>query len=80
LDSLDEPNSRVVLVKTGDSSPSVPTSPGRRQPSDFPTGIIGGRRNLHVNPHRPNWLIKAWVQQAIQLAQVTEVTTVVELL
>ena len=34
-------NSRVVLVKTGDSSPSVPTSPGRGQPNNFP----------HVNPY-----------------------------
>ena len=25
LDSLDDPNSRVILVKTGDSSPSVPS-------------------------------------------------------
>lgn len=27
LDSLDDPNSRVILVKTGDPSPSVPISP-----------------------------------------------------
>nr|YP_009029065.1 hypothetical protein [Cylindrotheca closterium]AGY78403.1 hypothetical protein [Cylindrotheca closterium] len=28
---------KVILVKTGDSGPSVPTSPGRGQPSKFPT-------------------------------------------
>ena len=52
LDSLDDPNSRVVLIKTGDSSPSVPTSPGRGQQSNFPIGTTGGRRTLHVNPYR----------------------------
>ena len=52
LDSLDDPNSRVILVKTGDSSPSVPTSAGRGQPSNFPSGSTGGRRTPHVNPYR----------------------------
>ena len=52
LDSLDDPNSRVVLVKTGDSSPSVPTSPGRGQPSNFPIGTTSGRRTPHVNTYR----------------------------
>jgi hypothetical protein len=47
LDSLDDPNSRVILVKTGDSSPL----PGRGQPTNFPSGTIGGRRTPHVNPH-----------------------------
>jgi hypothetical protein len=55
---LDVPNkspsiSRVILVKTGDSSPSVPTSPGREQPTNFPSGNTGGRRTPHVNPYRP---------------------------
>ena len=31
---------KVILVKTGDNSPSVPTSPGRGQPSNFPTPRI----------------------------------------
>ena len=52
LDSLDDPNSQVVLVKTGDSSPSVPTSPGRQQPSNFPAGATSGPRIPHVNPYR----------------------------
>ena len=32
---------KVILAKTGDSSPSVPTSPGRGQPSNFPTPPAG---------------------------------------
>jgi len=52
LDSLDDPNSQAILVKTGDSTPSVPTSPGRAQPNNFPTGSTGGRRTPHVNPYR----------------------------
>jgi len=43
LDSLNDPNSRVILVKIGDSAPSVPISPGRGQPSQFPTPPSGGR-------------------------------------
>jgi hypothetical protein len=46
LDSLNDPNSRVILVKTGDSSP------GRGQPTNFPSGTIGGRRTPHVNPYK----------------------------
>jgi hypothetical protein len=42
LDSLDDTNSRVVLIKTGDSSSSAPTSPGRWQPTKFPTATKGG--------------------------------------
>ena len=39
-----EDNDReVILVKTGDSAPSVPTSPVRGQPSNFPTPPYGGR-------------------------------------
>ena len=43
---------KVSLVKTGDSSPSVPTSPGRGQPSNFPTPPAGGR------PSRPVYVPK----------------------
>ena len=49
LDLFDDSNSRVILVKTGDSAPSVPTSPGRGQPSNFPvTPPSGGRPNRPV--------------------------------
>lgn len=44
---MDDPNSRVILVKTGDSAPSVPTSTGRGQPSSFPTPPSRGQ------PSRP---------------------------
>jgi len=50
LDSLDDPNSRVILVKKGDSSPSVPT--GRGQPNNFTSGSTGRRHTPHVNPYR----------------------------
>ena len=45
----------MILAKTGDSAPSVPTSTGRGQPSSFPTPPSGGRpsRNVPgVNPYR----------------------------
>ena len=48
LDLVDDSNSRVILVKRGDSAPSVPTSPGRGQPSQFPTPPSGGRPNRPV--------------------------------
>lgn len=48
LDSLDDPNSEVTLVKAGDSTPSAPTS---GQPSNFPTGGRPGRP-VYVNPYR----------------------------
>ena len=48
LDSLDDPNSRVILVKTGDSLPS----PGRGQPTNFPSGTTGGRGTPHVNIYK----------------------------
>ena len=46
---------KVILVKTGDSSPSVPTSPGRGQPNPFPTPPAGGRpsRPVYVPKYRP---------------------------
>jgi hypothetical protein len=46
--SFEDNEQKVILVKTGDSSPSVPTSPGRRQPNPFPTPPSGGR------PTRPS--------------------------
>ena len=52
LDLFDDSNSRVILAKTGDSAPSVPTSPGRGQPSPFPTPPSGGR------PSRPVYVPK----------------------
>ena len=53
--SVEENDQQVILVKTGDSAPSVPTSTGRGQPSKFPTPPWGGRpsRNVPgVNPYR----------------------------
>lgn len=52
LDSFDDPNSQAILVKTGDSTTSVTTSPGRAQPNNFPSASTGGRRIPHVNPYR----------------------------
>ena len=52
--SLEDNDQQVILAKTGDSGPSVPTSPGRGQPSNFPTPPAGGRpsRNVPgVNPY-----------------------------
>jgi len=34
---LEDNHQQVILAKIGDSGPSVPTSPGRGQPSNFPT-------------------------------------------
>ena len=53
--SVEENDQQVILAKTGDSAPSVPTSTGRGQPSKFPTPPSGGRpsRNVPgVNPYR----------------------------
>ena len=50
-----EDNDRqVILVKTGDNAPSVPTSPVRGQPSNFPTPPSGGRlgRPVYVPKYR----------------------------
>ena len=38
----------MILAKTGDSAPSVPTSTGRGQPSKFPTPPSGGRPSRDV--------------------------------
>jgi hypothetical protein len=46
--SFEDNDQKVILVKTGDSSSSVPTSPGRGQPSRFPTAPSGGRPNWPV--------------------------------
>lgn len=54
FNSFEDNDQKVILVKTGDSSSSVPTSPGRGQPSQFPTPPSGGRpsRNVPgVNPY-----------------------------
>lgn len=50
--SLEDNDQQVILVKTGDSAPSVPTSTGRGQPSNFPTPPAGGR------PSRPVYVPK----------------------
>jgi hypothetical protein len=52
FNSFEDNDQKVILVKTGDSSPSVPISPGRGQPSPFPTAPSGGR------PNRPVYLPK----------------------
>jgi len=52
FNSFEDNQQKVILVKTGDSAPSVPTSPGRGQPSQFPTPPSGGR------PSRPVYVPK----------------------
>lgn len=52
FNSFENNDRQVILVKTGDSAPSVPTSPGRGQPNSFPSGSTGRRRTPHVNPYR----------------------------
>jgi hypothetical protein len=52
FNSFEDNDQKVILVKTGDSAPSVPTSPGRGQPSQFPTPPSGGR------PSRPVYVPK----------------------
>ena len=52
FNSFEDNDQKVILVKTGDSSSSVPTSPGRGQPSQFPTPPSGGR------PSRPVYVPK----------------------
>lgn len=42
----------MILVKTGDSAPYVPTSTGREQPSNFPTPPAGGRPSRYVPKYR----------------------------
>ena len=52
FNSFEDKDQKVILVKTGDSSSSVPTQTGREQPNNFPTGNTSGRRTPHVNPYR----------------------------
>ena len=52
FNSFEENDQEVILVKTGDSSSSVPTSPGRGQPSNFPTPGRPSRNVPGVNPYR----------------------------
>lgn len=52
LNSSNESNLQITLVKASDTPSSVPT-PIRRQPNNFPTGKIGGRipsSNLYRTP------------------------------
>ena len=44
----------MILAKTGDSGPSVPTSTGRGQPTNFPTPPAGGRpsRTVYIPNYR----------------------------
>ena len=54
FNSFEDNYQKVILVKTGDSSPSVSTSPGRGQPNPFPTPPSGGRPtrpSTGVNPY-----------------------------
>lgn len=48
FNSFEDNDRQVILVKTGDSGPSAPTSPGRGQPSQFPTPPSGGRPNRPI--------------------------------
>lgn len=54
FNSFEDNDQKIILVKTGDSAPSVPTSPGRGQPSQFPTPPSGSRpsRPIYVNKYR----------------------------
>ena len=52
FNSFEDNDQKVILVKTGDSAPSVPT--GRGQPSNFPTPPSGNRPSrpsTGVNPY-----------------------------
>lgn len=53
--SFKENDQQVILAKTGDSAPSVPTSTGRGQPSNFPSPPSGGRPS---QPSRPVYVPK----------------------
>jgi len=50
FNSFEDNDRQVILAKTGDSAPSVPTSPGRGQPTNFPTPP--SRNVPGVNPYR----------------------------
>ena len=49
---ISQHSKEIILAKTGDSSPSFSPSPGRGQPSNFPTAPSGGR------PSRPVYVPK----------------------
>ena len=54
FNSFEDNDRQVILAKTGDSAPSVPTSTGRGQPSYFPTPPSVNRpsRPVHVPKYR----------------------------
>jgi hypothetical protein len=56
VNSFEDNDQKVILVKTGDSGPSGPSLPGRGrgQPSQFPTPPSGGR------PTRPSTLVNPY--------------------
>jgi hypothetical protein len=56
FNSFEDNNQKVILVKAGDGSPSVPISPGKGQPSPFPTPFSRGRPNRPGRPvHVPKY-------------------------
>lgn len=57
FNSFEDNDQKVILVKTGDSAPSASTSPGRGQPSPFPTPPAGGK------PSRPIYMYQNTVQR-----------------
>jgi hypothetical protein len=73
--SLEDNDQQVILVKTGDSAPSVPTLTGRGQPSNFPTPPAGGRP-VYVPKYRtapkPK-VVPGVVQAPIPVEQAVEV-------
>ena len=54
FNSFKDNDQKVILVKTGDSSPSVPASTGPGQPSNFPTPGRPSRNvpGVNINPSR----------------------------
>jgi hypothetical protein len=54
FNSFENNDQKCILVKTGDSLPSVPTSPGRGQPSQFPTPPSGGRSSRPSTGFNPS--------------------------
>ena len=54
FNSFEDNDQKVILVKTGDSAPSASTSPGRGQPSPFPTPPAGGKPSgpVYVSKYR----------------------------
>ena len=52
FNSFKDKDQKIILVKTGDSSSSVPAQTGRAQPNNFPTPSAGGK------PSRPVYVPK----------------------